>query len=59
MRTHNGNNGKILADIGPITFNTLHKFDIPYDEIYFGKYADFILMINFQSNSDIERIRFL
>ena len=41
MKTHNGNVGKINADIGRITFDTLEKFNIPYDEIYFGKpYAD-------------------
>ena len=44
MKTHNGNIGKINADIGKITFETLHKFNIPYDEIYFGKpYADFYI----------------
>ena len=44
MKTHNGNTGKILADIGKITFDTLEKFSIPYDEIYFGKpYADFYI----------------
>lgn len=37
MRTHGGNVGKILADVGKITFDTLTKFDIPFDEIYFGK----------------------
>ena len=41
MKTHNGNNGKIMADVGKITFDTLEKFNIYYDEIYFGKpYAD-------------------
>jgi len=41
MRTHGGNIGKITKDIGKITFDTLDKYDIPYDEIYFGKpYAD-------------------
>jgi len=41
MKTHNGNVGKLMCDIGKITFDTLEKFDIPYDEIYFGKpYAD-------------------
>lgn len=41
MKTHNGCLGKVNADIGKITFDTLEKFDIPYDEIYFGKpYAD-------------------
>jgi hypothetical protein len=51
MKTHNGNIGKINADIGKITFDTLEKFNIPYDEIYFGKpHADFYiddLAINF------------
>jgi capsule biosynthesis phosphatase len=41
MKTHQGNVGKCLCDIGKITFDTLTKFDIPFDEIYFGKpYAD-------------------
>ena len=41
MKTHSGNVGKILCDIGKITFNTLEKFNIIFDEIYFGKpYAD-------------------
>lgn len=44
MKTHNGNVGRINADIGKITFDTLEKFDIPYDEIYFGKpHADFYI----------------
>ena len=41
MNTHKGNVGKILYDVGKITFDTLERFDIPFDEIYFGKpYAD-------------------
>jgi capsule biosynthesis phosphatase len=41
MKTHSGNIGKCLSDIGQITFDTLQRFHIPYDEIYFGKpYAD-------------------
>lgn len=41
MKTHHGNVGKILSDVGKITFDTLEKFEIPFDEIYFGKpYAD-------------------
>jgi capsule biosynthesis phosphatase len=44
MKTHGGNNGKLLKDIGKITFDTLEKFEIPYDEIYFGKpYANFYI----------------
>jgi capsule biosynthesis phosphatase len=37
MKTHKGDIGKCLCDIGKITFDTLSKFDIPFDEIYFGK----------------------
>ena len=41
MKTHHGNQGKLLADIGKITFHTLEKLEIPFDEIYFGKpFAD-------------------
>ena len=41
MNTHSGNTGKVLCDIGKITFDTIEKFKIPFDEIYFGKpYAD-------------------
>jgi len=44
MKTQGGNLGQVNADIGKITFDTLQKFDIPYDEIYFGKpYADFYI----------------
>lgn len=44
MKTHNGNIGLVIADIGSITLETIKKFDIPYDEIYFGKpYADFYI----------------
>ena len=37
MKTHSGNVGKIIQDIGKITIDTLEKFEIPYDELYFGK----------------------
>jgi len=44
MRTHHGNIGAVIADIGQITLDTLNKFDIPYDELYFGKpYAHFYI----------------
>lgn len=44
MKTHQGNVGKVIADIGKTTFDTLEKFNIPYDEIYFGKpLADFYI----------------
>lgn len=44
MKTHNGNVGSVIADIGKITIDTLEKFKIPYDELYFGKpYANFYI----------------
>jgi capsule biosynthesis phosphatase len=44
MRTHGGNCGKLMADIGKLTFDTLEQFNIPFDEIYFGKPdADFYI----------------
>lgn len=50
MKTHSGNIGSVFADIGSVTLETLDRFGIPFDEVYFGKpYADFYiddLMIN-------------
>lgn len=44
MRTHHGNVGRVISDIGEITLETLKKFEIPYDEIYFGKpYSHFYI----------------
>jgi len=44
MRTHGGNIGAVVADISTVTFDTLKKYDIPYDEVYFGKpYANFYI----------------
>jgi len=41
MATHNANVGKVIKDIALITINTLEEFNIPYDELIFGKpYAD-------------------
>jgi capsule biosynthesis phosphatase len=37
MESHGGNLGKVMRDIGKITLDTLDLFDIPYDEIVFGK----------------------
>jgi capsule biosynthesis phosphatase len=37
METHKHNIGAVLRDIGKVTFETLEKFKIPYDEIIFGK----------------------
>jgi capsule biosynthesis phosphatase len=37
MRDHAGNLGQVMRDVGRSTFNSLHDFDIPYDELIFGK----------------------
>lgn len=37
MKTFGGNLGQVMVDIGLLTFNQLNKFNIEYDEIYFGK----------------------
>jgi capsule biosynthesis phosphatase len=56
MKTHKGNVGAIIADIGKVTFESLDKFNIPYDEIHFGKpYANFYiddLAVNANSSLD-------
>ncbi|KAF2435426.1 protein phosphatase 2A A subunit [Tothia fuscella] len=41
MKTHNGNLGAVIADVGPATWDSLRKYDIPYHDLHFGKpYAD-------------------
>ena len=37
MDLYNHNIGKVIRDIGMVTFQTLEKFNIEYDEIIFGK----------------------
>jgi len=37
MKTCNGNVGLVIAKIGKITLDWLHKYEIPFDEIHFGK----------------------
>jgi hypothetical protein len=37
METHKSNIGKVIKDIALVTFATLDKFGIQYDEIIFGK----------------------
>ena len=57
MKTHGGNVGRIMADIGKITFDTLYKFEIPYDELYFGKpLADYYIDdLGVNAFSDLEK----
>ena len=37
MRTHGGNVGAIVRDVGLVTMSSLQLFGIPYDELHFGK----------------------
>jgi capsule biosynthesis phosphatase len=44
MRTHKGNVNAVIKDIGKLTLDQLERFNIPYDEIQFGKpWADFYI----------------
>ncbi|MBT4995553.1 MAG: capsular biosynthesis protein [Hellea sp.] len=37
MLTHGGDINKIIEDVGQITVDWLKKYDVPYDEIVWGK----------------------
>lgn len=37
MRTCAGNVGRVHKNVGSMTLNWLEKFEVPYDEIVFGK----------------------
>lgn len=37
MKTYQGNTGKAVANIGGMTIDWLRKYQVPYDEIIFGK----------------------
>ena len=44
MRTHHGNVGAVIADIGATTIESLRRYGIPYHELCFGKpYAQFYI----------------
>lgn len=57
MKSSGSNIGLVNKNVGKITFDTLEKFDIPYDEIYFGKpYADFYIDdLAFNAYSNLEK----
>jgi capsule biosynthesis phosphatase len=57
MRTHQGNVGSVIADIGKLTVDSLDRYEIPYDEIYFGKpYAHvYIDDLAVSAYSDLEK----
>jgi len=37
MQTFDGNINKVIEDVADITFQWLKKYDVPYDELQFGK----------------------
>lgn len=37
MATQESNLGKVMKNIGKVTLEWLERFEVPYDEIYFGK----------------------
>lgn len=44
MKTHLGNVNAVIKDIGKLTIDQLDNFDIPYDELHFGKpYANYYI----------------
>lgn len=57
MRTHDGNPGAVLADVGAVTFAQLAAYKIPYHEIHFGKpYAD-VYIDDLAVNSNLDTMR--
>lgn len=57
MKTHKGNVGAVIADIGAETIRQLEKFGITYNELHFGKpHADFYIDdLAISCNADIEK----
>jgi len=59
MRTCNGNVAEVTKKIGPITSEWLKKWDVPFDEIHYGKpYGDVYiddLGITFSSTKQLEK----
>ena len=57
MHTCYGNVGKVVKNIAKITIETLERFNIPYDELYFGKpHADFYIDdLAVSCNLDLEK----
>lgn len=44
MKTQESNLGKVIKNVGIVTLETLDRFNIKYDEIYFGKpYANYYI----------------
>ena len=63
MVTHNNNLGKIISNQAPIVIEWLKKYNIPYDELLFGKpHYDYIIddkAIQFKSWDDLNENLFI
>ncbi|RDA86154.1 hypothetical protein CP532_3013 [Ophiocordyceps camponoti-leonardi (nom. inval.)] len=57
MRTHNGNIGAVIADIGQVTFAQLSKFNIPFHEISFGKPFAHVYIDDLAVNANLDTMR--
>ncbi|KAF5129764.1 hypothetical protein E5D57_006095 [Metarhizium anisopliae] len=57
MRTHHGNVGAVVADVGTTTLQQLAKYNIPFHDIHFGKpYAD-VYIDDLAVNSNLDTIQ--
>ncbi|KAJ9156553.1 Capsule biosynthesis phosphatase [Pleurostoma richardsiae] len=57
MKTHDGNVGSVIADIGPVTFAQLAKYEIPFHDIHFGKpWAD-VYVDDLAVNANLDTMR--
>ncbi|KAM4062781.1 mobA-like NTP transferase domain-containing protein [Hirsutella rhossiliensis] len=57
MRTHNGNVGSVIADIGAVTFAQLARYSIPFHEINFGKPFAHVYIDDLAVNANIDTTR--
>ncbi|KZZ88480.1 protein phosphatase 2A A subunit (ISS) [Moelleriella libera RCEF 2490] len=57
LKTHHGNVGAVLADIGSKTFAQLAQYNIPFHDIHFGKpYAD-VYIDDLAVNANLDTIQ--
>ncbi|RDA94646.1 hypothetical protein CP533_2439 [Ophiocordyceps camponoti-saundersi (nom. inval.)] len=57
MRTHSGNIGAVIADIGQVTFAQLAQFNIPYHEISFGKPFAHVYIDDLAVNANLDTMK--
>ncbi|CAJ2502195.1 Uu.00g095890.m01.CDS01 [Anthostomella pinea] len=57
MRTHHGNVGAVIADVGQLTLRQLDRYKIPFHDVHFGKpYAD-VYVDDLAVNSNLDTMR--